>query len=190
MGPEESNDLLVHFIGGSVGQWRVSSFRTVAGDALAQVERVGVYRGNTQLPLSYEWCLSGVMSTARYVTAAEQEELRSKQPPLGRPEATVAALIPIRKTANWWALSYDERRCIFEENSHHIAEGMKYLPGIARQLYRGRDIGEPFDFVTWFEYAPEYSAAFEELVRTLRATEEWRYVDREVDIRLIRELDT
>ena len=29
--------------------------------------------------------------------------------------------------------------------------------------------------------------AFEELVRTLRKTEEWRYVDREIDIRLIRE---
>src|SRR5215468_1609891 len=81
-------------------------------------------------------------------------------------------LIPIRKTAAWWNLTQEERRSIFEKKSHHIAEGVKYLPSIARQLYHGRDIGEPFDFLTWFEYAPEYSEAFEELVRTLRKTEE------------------
>src|SRR5262249_17153905 len=33
---------------------------------------------------------------------------------------------------------------------------------------------------------PQRSEAFEELVRTLRKTEEWRYVDREIDIRLVR----
>jgi hypothetical protein len=30
-------------------------------------------------------------------------------------------------------------------------------------------------------------AHVEELVRTLQTTEEWRYVDREIDIRLVRE---
>ena len=99
----------------------------------------------------------------------------------------MAALIPIRKTAAWWNLAQDERRNIFERKSHHIAEGLKYLPAVARQLYPCRDIGEPFDFLTWFEYASQHSEAFEELVRTLRQTEEWEYVDREVDIRLVRE---
>ena len=65
-------------------------------------------------------------------------------------------------------LTQEERRNIFEKKSHHIAEGVKYLPSVARQLYHSRDIGEPFDFLTWFEYAPQYSEAFEELVRTLR----------------------
>src|SRR5215469_16296779 len=50
-----------------------------------------------------------------------------------------------------------------------------------------RDIGEPFDFLTWFEYAPQHSEEFDELVRTLRQTEEWRHVEREIDIRLMRE---
>jgi len=53
-------------------------------------------------------------------------------------------------------------------------------------LHHSRELGEPFDFLTWFEYAPEYSESFEELVRRLRDTEEWRYVVREVDIRLTR----
>lgn len=66
---------------------------------------------------------------------------------------------------------------------------MKYLPAVARRLHHCRDLGseEPFDFLTWFEYAPADSAAFDELVAALRETEEWTYVEREIDLRLIRE---
>ena len=63
---------------------------------------------------------------------------------------------------------------------------MSYLPAIARRLHHARDLGEPFDFLTWFEYAPEHADAFEALVAELRASEEWRYVEREVDIRCAR----
>ena len=105
---------------------------------------------------------------------------------LGRNEATRAALIPIRKNAAWWDLTQEERRRVFEGQSQHIASSMKYLPMIARQLYHSRDLGQPFDFLTWFEYAPEHADAFETLVRHLRGTEEWRYVEREADIRLTR----
>ena len=38
----------------------------------------------------------------------------------------------------------------------------------------------------WFEYPPGHGAGFEELVRRLRETDEWRYVAREIDIRLAR----
>ena len=106
------------------------------------------------------------------------------QAELGRPEATCAALIPIKKSAAWWELTQEERRQIFEDKSHHIAGSLKYLPAIARQLYHCRDLGEPFDFLTWFEYAPAHAAPFEELVGMLRATEEWNYVEREVDVRV------
>jgi len=60
-------------------------------------------------------------------------------------------------------LTQEERRNIFEKKSHHIAEGVKSLLSVARQLYHSRDIGEPFDFLTWFEYAPEHSEEFEQL---------------------------
>ena len=134
----------------------------------------------------WEWLLRGVPSHERYVTRREREELASRQPPLGRPEATRAALIPIRKSAEWWGLPQDERRAIFEERSRHIETGMAYLPAIARRLLHCRDLLEPFDFLTWFEYAPAHEAAFDELVERIRATEEWRYVEREVDVRLER----
>jgi hypothetical protein len=45
---------------------------------------------------------------------------------------------------------------------------------------------EARDFLTWFNYAPEHSDAFETLVGRLRETAEWKYVDREIDIRLSR----
>jgi chlorite dismutase len=55
--------------------------------------------------------------------------LLSKQPELNRVEADCAVLIPIRKSAEWWALTQDERRMIFEERSHHNHIGMDYLSG-------------------------------------------------------------
>ncbi len=57
---------------------------------------------------------------------------------------------------------------------------------MARRLYHGRDLGEPFDLLTWFEYAPQRAPAFEELVARLRQTREWEFVEREVDLRLNR----
>jgi hypothetical protein len=64
--------------------------------------------------------------------------------------------------------------------------GLEYLPRIARRLHHSRDLGEPFDFLTWLEFAPEHEPAFDELVARLRASEEWSYFDREVDVRLSR----
>jgi chlorite dismutase len=131
-----------------------------------------------------------VTSNERYATKQEHELLVSTEPALGRPEATMAALIPVRKTEEWWELSQDERRAIFEDRSRHISIGLEYLPAIARRLHHCRDLGEPFDFLTWFEFAPTDAPAFEKLVERLRATEEWAYVEREVDIRLRWDGDT
>jgi chlorite dismutase len=100
--------------------------------------------------------------------------------------ATCAALIPISKSEAWWELTQDERRAIFEAHSRHIATGLEYLPAVARGLHHGRDLGGEFDFLTWFEFTPAHAELFQELVGQLRETEEWEYVDREVDIRLAR----
>jgi len=96
------------------------------------------------------------------------------------------ALIPIRKSPEWWALSQHERRAIFEAESHHTEIGLAYLPQIARQLHHARDLGEPFDFLTWFEFAPEHESEFNSLLVQLRASKEWSFVEREVDIRLVK----
>lgn len=179
--------LLVTFAAGASGAWRVESNSTVVGDGLPATERLSVLEGwGTQEPMETGWVLRGVTSNTRYTNSPEVGALVARQQGLLRPQATQAALIPIRKTEAWWALAQDERRAIFEERSRHIGVGLEYLPAIARRLHHSRELGEPFDFLTWFEYAPEHHEAFEELVRRLRETEEWHYVDREVDIRLTR----
>jgi chlorite dismutase len=180
--------LSVSFVGASAGTWSIDRLDTVAGSPLAPASRLEVLEGpHAARPAAYAvWVLRGVTSNERYVTASEHRELAARQEPLGRALATRAALIPVKKSEAWWDLAQDERRRIFEDSSQHIATGLEYLPAVARRLHHGRDLGEPFDFLTWFEFAPEHAAAFEELVRRLRATEEWTYVEREIDLRCAR----
>lgn len=174
------------FIGGDSGGWKVISMATVSGQPIETVARLDILPNSANTFHKGGWTLTGFTSNVRYAEKAEREKLIAVQSDLGRPLATCAALIPIRKNEAWWAMAQDERRQIFEAQSHHTETGLKYLPAIARKLYHCRDIGQPFDFLTWFEYAPEDSAHFEELVKSLRETPEWSYVDREIDIRLIR----
>jgi chlorite dismutase len=181
--------LLVAFVGGPTGRWAVERVETVAGTALPPAPGLTVLEGAAAAaggPPGATWILRGVTSNERYVTRDEHEALSARQEPLGRPTATRAALIPITKSDAWWDLAQDERRRILEDSSRHIATGLEYLPAIARRLHHGRDLGEPFDFLTWFEFAADDTTAFDELVQRLRATEEWRYVERETDIRLTR----
>ena len=177
--------LLVTFAAGAVGTWRIDRIDALTGDGLPAAARLAIVEGAAQpAPGNAQWLLRGVTSNTRYTNRSEVDALAARQPALKRPQATRAALIPIRKSEAWWALAQDERRAILEERSHHIDIGLAYLPAVARRLHHSRELGEPFDFLTWFEYAPEHGDAFDELVRRLRETEEWRYVDREVDIRL------
>ena len=181
---------LFAFVGGSTGLWRVVRMDTIVGEPLVAAGRLDIVSGSGTLSdPQARWILRGITSNERYVIREEQSQLVAKQQGLGRPEATCAALIPIRKNAAWWALTQDERRNVFEEKSKHVKIGLQYLPAIARRLHHCRDLSEnePFDFLTWFEYAPAHESEFNELVAELRASEEWKYVDREVDIRLDRE---
>ncbi len=175
------------FIAGDTGDWRILSSKAVRGPALGAAQAVELMPAN-QCDASQPaaWALHGVVSNLRYATRDEVTALQAVQEKLGRPAARRAALIPIKKTAAWWALAQDERRAIFETDSRHTAIGLEYLPAIARQLFHARDIGEPFDFLTWFEYAPEHAQQFEDLVARLRSSREWNFVAREVDIRLER----
>lgn len=177
---------LVTFAAGAVGAWRVTRIIPVVGDGLPEAECLAVVEGALLPPADTAWHLRGVTSNMRYTRRAEADALTARQQGLGRPQATLAALIPIRKTQAWWDLAQDERRAIVEEQSRHIGIGLDYLPAISRRLHHSRELDEPFDFLTWFEFAPEDADAFDELVRRLRATREWDFVEREVDIRLTR----
>jgi hypothetical protein len=185
--PEPTAIARVSFAAGPRGEWRVERMTAVRGAPLPEVAFLDRIEGTDFLsPPGAPWVLRGVRSNERYLERAEKDRLAAVQQVLGRPGSILGALIPIRKAAAWWELPQDERRAIFEARSRHIAIGARYLPAIARRLYHARDLGEPFDFLTWFEFAEGDAAAFDELLVALRETEEWRHVTREIEIRVRR----
>lgn len=167
------------FAGGDSGQWMITSITAVRGPTLPAARCLAIDRGPG------DWTLTGTASNLRYTTAAERQSLQARQEGLGRPTSTRAALIPIRKSADWWQLAQDERRAVYHAGGH-LPIGLDYLPGVARKLYHARYLGEPFDFLTWFEFAPDVETAFDHMLARLRGCAEWDYVDREIDIRLTR----
>jgi chlorite dismutase len=179
------HERLYEFSAAKTGAWRVVSMASVIGESLPGASALDIQPASIDAAKSgATWSLRGIRSNERYVEAAERADLAKVQAELGRSDATSACLIPIRKSQAWWALAQDERRAIMEEKSHHIAIGARYLPAVARRLYHSRDLLEPFDFLTWFEFAPEHTSAFDDLLARMRDTLEWRYVDREVEIRV------
>ncbi|GEP12625.1 chlorite dismutase family protein [Methylobacterium gnaphalii] len=174
------------FAGGTEGGWRVRSQQVWRGANIVEAQSVGIVDERAEnVPTKAAWQLRGVVSNLRYTTNRDRQTLSGRQPGLGRTEAVFAAIIPIRKSAAWWDLAQDERRQVFEETSKHTSIGLDYLPAIARRLFHSRDLGEPFDFLTWFEFAPENEPRFDDLLARLRATLEWTFVEREIDIRLV-----
>jgi len=183
-----ANPRLYTYVGGKGGGWSVESTKTIVGEPLPVVERISIVHGAVDgMPDGGKWILRGVTSNERYANREEKKHI-SIQKALGRPEADHGAFIPIKKNAAWWALTQDERRAIFEERSKHITIGFKYMPTIARRLQHCRDLSEnePFDFLTVFDYTKADMSAFDDMLAELRASEEWKYVDREVDLRLVR----
>src|SRR5688572_13750333 len=87
----------VTFSGGASGAWQVERIATVRGDALPNVARLSVDESPRPAPTDAKWTLTGVTGNLRYTHGDEGAALRAVQPGLGRPEATCAALIPIRK---------------------------------------------------------------------------------------------
>lgn len=181
-----ANPRITSFLGGTEGEWTVTSHTVLRGDPIERVARVAVVSGTPPAQGSANWLLRGTATHDRYTTRPEKTELVARQAPIGRPEATRSALILLRKNAEWWGLTQDERRAILEEQSHHIAIGMRYLPAIARRLLHCRDFAtqEPFDFLGFLDFAPESGPAFDEMLEQLRATPEWSFIDRDIDIRL------
>lgn len=181
---QHSSSRIVQFVGGALGPWRIDQLHTVTGPPLITAARLAITSRQDSCTYPYQWALLGCTSNQRYTNHLENAMLNDAAHREQQSPATHAALIPIRKNDTWWTLPQDERRAIFETRSHHISTGSSYVPAIARTLYHSRDLEQPFDFLTWFQYAGTDVNAFEDLLGKLRATEEWSYVDREIDLRL------
>jgi hypothetical protein len=133
----------------------------------------------------------GVPQHLQYTTAEQRAELTKRsraELPAGKD--TVAVIIPIRKSAAWWALAHDERNAYFQKKGDklgHTAIGAKYANRIYRKLYHTRYAVESadHDFITYFEFERAQTDAFTTLLAQLRDPQqnpEWNYVDSEYEI--------
>lgn len=100
----------------------------------------------------------------------------------------LAVLIPICKSAAWWALAQEERQAYFTRGRlpGHTALGRPFAARIYRRLYHARYLpGSSWDFLTYFEFPESERTAFLELLGILRDPDqnpEWGFVERELEI--------
>ena len=176
----------------------IHEVRSICGEAPSTLRReTGLARIESSSPLPYTkesqggLSLCGVVQHLHYTPRSERSELEK----ISRPETeasveTMAVLIPIGKSADWWKLSQDERQILFQKTSRHeghIGIGKKYAGRIFRRLYHSRyiDPTAPHDFLTYFEFdkahAPDFRKMLSEL-RDIKNNPEWLYVDFEYEI--------
>jgi hypothetical protein len=136
--------------------------------------------------------LDGAIRVPQY-TSAEMYAYAYK-PAMPRTTGRVvrnAIIIPVRKSAEWWAMSPLDRHSYFypSRDGHgpatkgHARAASAGIAAIYRQVYHhpdGPSIEGQFDFISYFECADEHLPTFDEVCRNLRDTEqnpEWRYVE-------------
>jgi len=101
-----------------------------------------------------------------------------------------AIIIPMRKAAEWWALSPLERHAYFypSRNGHgdflgHAKAAEAGISTIYRRVYYhpdGTGLAGQYDFVSYFECADEHLPTFDAIRRNLRdhnQNPEWRFVE-------------
>jgi len=170
-----------------VDQFRIEVVRSISGTPLIGLEagqelmRVESMQGAP--PGLGE--LLGVTQHAQYQSSDEAAELASRPRP---PPGFVSVIIPISKSAEWWALGHAERAKLFRSQGEqgHIHVGRPYVAHIHRKLYHSRYLPNArWDFITYFEFEPERTEEFRALVAGLRDTRknpEWAFVERESEI--------
>lgn len=173
--PSGATPMRRQFYGSSDGIWRVSRQQAVIGEDIERVSHIAQHP-----PAAWAWMLNGITSNLRYTTRQERHSLTAPFADVAPQPTDRAVLIPIRKTAAWWALAQDERLEIYRRG-RHTPIGLDHLPRVRRTLFHCRELGGPFDFLTWFEFDQGYDHGFQQLLDDLRACEEWAYVDREVE---------
>ena len=197
--------------GSRVTRYTVEACRAITGPApsilagplvriesAAPVELAGV-------PASHQF--RGTAQHLNYTSTPQRADLeaRSRTPLIdgaADPSDVICVMIPIAKSAAWWALSTDVRTGHFQRaaadgpamslaaHHQHTAIGAPYVERIYRKLYHSRyhggpDSPIPYDFVTYFEFLEADRLAFDELLAGLRDTKlnpEWAYVTNEFEV--------
>jgi len=175
------------------GKTRWDRYQIESISVLRGAEPTGIQEGgwlvrteSEQEPTAKACELVGVTQHLTYTHAPERRELTGISAAESGP---VAVLIPISKSAAWWALAQDERDALFRgkrERPGHLAVGRGYASRVFRKLYHARYVpGSHWDFLTYFEFPKERADDFRALVAELRdpaTNPEWEFVERETEI--------
>ncbi len=166
-----SEPLPVAFVAGFDGRWMLEGMSAPVGDPLPPAARLAVVEGPEAETADGRWVLRGVVS-------GQGEDARADQLPLGRPEARCAVLLAVRMTPEWWERAEEDRRA--------LSATIEHGPAISRRIHRALDRDAPFDVLTWFEFPPDQQPEVNDMLTGLRESHEWPFVERAVQIRLIR----
>lgn len=180
-----STDTHFHFMGGMSGAWRVTSIVTHSGQSLPNATHVEIANGDFgRTPAGTAWVFHGVARNTRFVTREEPRRSTSDLTPVPHFGESCAALILVRRSPDWWRLTQGDRNEVLELPSGRLRQRINILPSLLRLMPRRNAMPETFDSVTWFEYMPQDAAIFDDLAGTMRTSEEWKFVDREIVIKL------
>lgn len=170
-----------------VDQYRIEVVRSIVGTPIVNLEAgQELWRiESTQGAPPGLGDLLGVVQHAQYQNSSETGELAT----IPRPApGFVSVIIPLSKSAEWWALGHAERAKLFRSDGArgHIQVGRPHVKRIHRRLYHARYLpNSRWDFITYFEFDPAHTDDFRTLVAGLRDQKrnpEWNFVERESEV--------
>jgi chlorite dismutase len=130
----------------------------------------------------------GVTAELNYTDAATLDQLKANAPTRGNgTDQPHAVVLPVAKTAAWWALPLDKRKQYFDKHPETLGKnhaghneiGFIYIKSVFRKLYHSRFVDDQQDFMTYFEFSDKDVDAYKSLLAGLRDKEknpEWEYV--------------
>jgi chlorite dismutase len=116
--------------------------------------------------------MHGLTKKANYVPGFSDQvkaDLKAASEPGPKPFAIV---IPVRKSADWWALDLEKRAAMMQE---HTEAALPYLKTVKRKLYHSSGLDD-IDFITYFETSRLED--FHSLVLSLEQVKEFQYTRR------------
>ena len=183
-----TTEKVFHYIGGTTGPWTITNVDTAIGSPLKPASKVTVSVGELKTqPIHSSWILRGFANSTRFITRDEVAARVPNSDSRDDSESLCAALILIRRSKEWWNLENDERAEIQNERENRIRPRMPFFTMVAKRLHLHRDKNEAFDFLAWIECYSDDVAVLDEIASTIRGSHEPNYVDRQIDIRLVRE---
>lgn len=122
--------------------------------------------------LRIDGIMHGLTKKANYVPGFSDEmkaDLKTASDPGPKPYAVV---IPIRKSADWWALDQEKRAAMMKE---HTEAALPYHKTVKRKLYHSTGLDD-LDFITYFETSKLED--FHSLILSLEKVREYQYTRR------------